>query len=68
MEQDGRTAMPMSLEQWQIRLERHFKSLADFRADTEFHHIFAFEHGLDTKKIEEISSLLRIHNSSLVSG
>ena len=50
--------MPMLLEQWQDRLERHFESLARIRAGPGFH-IFALEHGLNNEERNEISSLLR---------
>ena len=48
----------MSLEQWQIRLERHFEALAQAREDSGLH-IFALEHGLNDEEIEEIASSLR---------
>ena len=49
--------MPMLLEQWQERLERHFEALARVRAGSGLH-LFALEHGLSDKEIEKISSLL----------
>lgn len=49
--------MPMSLEQWQDRLERHFESLANIRAGSGCP-IFALEHGLSEEEIKEISWLL----------
>ena len=49
--------MPMHLEQWQERLERHFESLVRTRTDSEYR-IFALEHSLNDEEIEEVSSLL----------
>lgn len=45
--------MPMPLDQWQARLERHFASLAERRAGTGFP-IFALEHGLSEDELLEI--------------
>ena len=50
----------MTLGQWQERLEKRFESLARSREGSGFP-IFALEHGLNDKEIEEISSLLRSH-------
>ena len=51
--------MQMLPDQWQERLERHFKSLKSTRAGTGFP-VFTLEHGLNDTDIEEISSLLQI--------
>jgi hypothetical protein len=48
----------MSLEQWQARLELHFQTLAQARAQSGFP-IFALEHNLRDEELDEISSLLR---------
>ena len=50
--------MPMPLEEWQRRLERHFTQLASARSDSDFP-LFALEHGLTEDEFEEISDLLR---------
>ncbi len=50
--------MPVSLEQWQARLERHFESLARKRSSSGFP-IFALEHGLEQGELDEIASQLR---------
>lgn len=50
--------MPMPLEKWQERLERHFDSLACMRASSGLP-IFALEHGLNDDELEEMSTLLR---------
>ena len=50
--------MPMRLEQWQDRLERHFESLANIRANSGLQ-LFALEHALNSDEIQEISLLLR---------
>src|SRR6266567_3161566 len=56
--------MPMPLEQWQERLERHFESLVHMRAGSGFP-IFALEHGLPEDELQEVAVLLR---SRLKSG
>ena len=56
--------MPMPLENWQERLERHFESLMRKRVSSGFP-IFALEHDLTDEEFEQISSLLR---SRLKSG
>lgn len=50
--------MPMPLEEWQKRLERHFTQLASARANSGFP-LFALEHGLAEHEFEEIGVLLR---------
>ena len=50
--------MPIPLEEWHERLERHFESLAQARVGSGFP-IFALEHGLTNEELEAISSLLR---------
>ena len=49
--------MPMSLDQWQKRLEGHFRELASTRSTAEYP-IFAFEHGLSEDELDEIGDLL----------
>src|SRR5436305_1688569 len=49
--------MPMPLDQWQIRLERHFSELARARAQSGFP-LFALEHGLSGSELEEIEQQL----------
>jgi hypothetical protein len=48
----------LPLEQWQVRLERHFESLTRTRANSGFP-IFALEHGLADAELEQISRVLR---------
>ena len=55
---DKIAAMPMPLEKWQERLERHFKQLASARSNSGFP-LFALEHGLSEQEFEEIGALLR---------
>jgi hypothetical protein len=50
--------MPMPLEGWQKRLERHFTQLASARSSSEFP-LFALEHGLSQEEFKEVSTLLR---------
>ena len=50
--------MPVSLDEWQARLEQHFETLATNRSASDFR-IFALEHGLDKDEIAEISTQLR---------
>lgn len=49
--------MPLSLDYWHDRLDRHFRSLATSRATSGLP-IFAFEHGLTAPEIDEVSSHL----------
>jgi hypothetical protein len=49
--------MPMPLDQWQERLERHFTELAARRADSGFP-LFALEHDLTHDEIEDIDRQL----------
>lgn len=50
--------MPMPLEEWQRRLERHFTQLTSARSTSDFP-LFALEHGLSEEEFEEIGGLLR---------
>jgi hypothetical protein len=50
--------MPMPLDQWQKRLEWHFRELASARSAVDFP-IFALERGLNEDEIDEIGVLLR---------
>lgn len=50
--------MGMPLDQWQTKLDAHFRALADKRSNSGFH-IFALEHGLSDPELEEIGNLLR---------
>ena len=50
--------MSVSLEEWQVQLERHFQALAATRVGSGFP-LFALEHGLSDEELDEISSLLR---------
>src|SRR4051812_32436569 len=50
--------MPVPLQTWQDRLERHFESLARERSQSPFP-IFALEHGLSEPELLELSGLLR---------
>lgn len=50
--------MPVPLEQWQARLERHFADLTAARKASDFP-IFALEHGLNNSELDEIALLLR---------
>lgn len=52
--------MPLPLEYWQERLDRHFRSLSELRASSELP-VFALEHGLSERETEEIENLLRAH-------
>ena len=45
------------LEEWQLRLERHFAALADVRAKSGFP-LFALEHGLTDEDLNEIDQKL----------
>ncbi|WP_210514481.1 hypothetical protein [Thalassospira sp. ER-Se-21-Dark] len=53
----------MVLDQWQEKMERHFRSLAEHRANSSFP-IFALEHGLSDDDLEEIAKQLhsRLNN------
>ena len=42
--------MPMPLEEWQKRLERHFTQLASARSHSDFP-LFALEHGLSEDRV-----------------
>ena len=61
--------MPMPLDKWQERLERHFAELASARAKSGFP-LFALEHGLTDKELEEIDQQLctQIRAGSQLSG
>jgi hypothetical protein len=50
--------MPMPLEDWQRRLERHFQQLAAARSNSGFP-LFALEHDLTASELEEIGTQLR---------
>jgi hypothetical protein len=50
--------MPMPLEDWQRRLERHFTQLATARSNSRFP-LFALEHDLTESEFEEIGTQLR---------
>lgn len=50
--------MPVPLEEWQRRLDRHFTQLACSRSSSDLP-IFALEHDLTTDEFREISALLR---------
>ena len=50
--------MPMPLEDWQRRLERHFAQLAQARSHSGFP-LFALEHDLTDSEFEEIGTQLR---------
>jgi len=50
--------MPMPLQEWQRRLERHFTHLASTRSHSNFP-LFVLEHGLSQAEFQEISELLR---------
>lgn len=50
--------MPMPLEDWQRRLERHFTQLATARSHSGFP-LFALEHDLTESELEEIGTQLR---------
>src|ERR1035437_123686 len=52
--------MPITLEEWQRRLERHFTQLASARSTSRFP-LFALEHGLTKDELNEIRVLLRSH-------
>jgi hypothetical protein len=52
--------MPILLEEWQKRLERHFTQLASARSTSRFP-LFALEHGLTKDELNEIGGLLRSH-------
>jgi hypothetical protein len=49
--------MPGPLDEWQERLDRHFKELAASRSTTGFP-IFALEHGLSSGEVAEIAAQL----------
>ena len=50
--------MPIALEEWQKRLDRHFTQLAHSRAALDLP-IFALEHGLTPQEFNEVSVLLK---------
>jgi hypothetical protein len=50
--------MPMPLEDWQRRLERHFTQLATARSHSDFP-LFALEHDLTESELKEIGTQLR---------
>jgi len=50
--------MPIALEEWQKRLDRHFTQLAHSRAALDLP-IFALEHGLTPQEFKEVSVLLK---------
>jgi hypothetical protein len=50
--------MPMSLEEWQKRLDGHFTHLARSRSSSDLP-IFALEHDLTAAEFREVSALLR---------
>ena len=50
--------MPMPLDQWQKRLERHFTELSRSRATSGLP-IFALEHDLSEQEFREVSTLLK---------
>jgi hypothetical protein len=52
--------MPMPLEDWQRRLQRHFTQLAKARSRSGFP-LFALEHDLTESELEEIGTQLRSH-------
>jgi hypothetical protein len=54
--------MPLPLDHWHARLDRHFRSLADARGSGL--RIFALEHPLTSSEIGELSSDLRKHIAS----
>jgi hypothetical protein len=56
--------MPSSLDNWQKRLEGHYRSLSEKRRDAGYP-LFALEHGLNKGELDELFQLLR---SSLASG
>lgn len=60
--QEEKRAMPLPLDHWHERLDRHFLSLADARGSGL--PVFALEHPLDPAEIVELSSQLRRHLAS----
>ena len=54
----GMVTTPMTLREWQKRIERHFECLARRRAGSG-HSIFALEHDLNSEELNELSSLIR---------
>ncbi|MCY3880395.1 MAG: hypothetical protein OXF74_14610 [Rhodobacteraceae bacterium] len=52
--------MARSLDDWQRRIERHFRDLSDRRGASGLD-VFAIEHGLENDDIAEISEGLRLH-------
>jgi hypothetical protein len=50
--------MPMPLEEWQKRLDRHFTQLSRTRAASDLP-IFALEHDLSEEEFREVSALLK---------
>lgn len=50
--------MPVSLDHWQERMERHFEALSKSRAASRLP-LFALEHGLSIAETEEIGAQLR---------
>jgi hypothetical protein len=55
--------MPGTLDDWQERLDRHFRELSGARAESGYP-IFALEHGLDAKDLAELTVLLHRHLAS----
>lgn len=55
--------MTVPLDQWQERMEQHFRALADSRASSNLP-LFALEHGLGNAEIEEVSTQLRARLAS----
>lgn len=55
--------MPLPLDGLQSSLDQHFRDLSSSRAASGLP-LFAFEHGLDTPQIEELSVKLRAHLAS----
>src|ERR1700685_691661 len=49
----------VSLDQWQVRLERHFADLAGTRGPSDFP-LFALVYGLSRDEVNEISQLLHV--------
>jgi len=55
--------MPLALDGLHASLDQHFRGLASLRAASGLP-LFAFEHGFDPSRIEELSSLLRARLAS----
>ena len=51
--------MVKTLDDWQVRVERHFQHLCKERAETDLG-VFAIEHGLENDEVEQISQGLRL--------